>query len=171
MIQKCLTLFLLKALQNGAGMWIGICCGIIAVIFAGDMWIKNRIEEMGVEGETKEVFGGRLLLRKYHNTGAALNLGSRKRALVAGVSVALTALVFILFLLTLGKRGNNLLKVGLSFLLGGAFSNTYDRLKRKYVVDYVSFGVKWKRLRGIVFNISDFCIITGALLTALGSGR
>ena len=100
MIQKCLTLFLLKALQNGAGMWIGICFGIIAGIFAGDMWIKNRIEEKGVEGETKELFGGRLLLRKYHNTGAALNLGSRKRALVAGVSVALTAVVFILFLLT-----------------------------------------------------------------------
>ena len=43
--------------------------------------------------------------------------------------------------------------------------------KRKYVVDYVSFGVKWKRLRNVVFNLSDFCIIIGALLTALGAGR
>ena len=64
-----------------------------------------------------------------------------------------------------------MLRVGLSLLLGGAFSNTYDRLKRKYVVDYVSFGVKWKKLRQVVFNISDFCIITGALLAILGAWR
>ena len=54
-----------------------------------------------------------------------------------------------------------------SLLLGGAFSNTYDRLKRKYVVDYFSFGVKWEPLRAIVFNISDFCILIGALIIAI----
>ena len=63
------------------------------------------------------------------------------------------------------------MRTGLAFLLGGAFSNTYDRLKRKYVVDYFSLNVKWKRLRRIVFNISDFCIMTGALLTVIGSIR
>ena len=64
-----------------------------------------------------------------------------------------------------------MLKAGLSLLVGGAFSNTYDRLKRKYVVDYISFGVKWKGLRKVVFNVSDFCIIIGALLAAFGAGR
>lgn len=65
--------------------------------------------------------------------------------------------------------GNRLLRVGLALLLGGAFSNTYDRLKRKYVVDYLSFGVRWKGLRRIVFNVSDFCILIGAMLSALGA--
>ena len=59
----------------------------------------------------------------------------------------------------------------LALLLGGSFSNTYDRLRRKYVVDYLSFPVKWKWFRDIVFNISDFCIIIGALLAALGATR
>jgi signal peptidase II len=36
------------------------------------------------------------------------------------------------------------------------------------VVDYVSFPVKWQAFRKIVFNCSDFCIIIGALLSALG---
>ena len=54
-------------------------------------------------------------------------------------------------------------------MLGGAFSNTYDRLKRKYVVDYVSFPVKNEKIRNVVFNISDFCIMIGALLMVLGS--
>ena len=75
------------------------------------------------------------------------------------------------FILSFGQHGNHLLRVGLSLLLGGGFSNTYDRLKRKYVVDYVSFNVKWKGLRKIVFNVSDFCIMIGALLIALGAGR
>ncbi|MDE7258820.1 MAG: signal peptidase II, partial [Lachnospiraceae bacterium] len=46
---------------------------------------------------------------------------------------------------------------------------TYDRLVRKYVVDYVSFPVKNQKIRNIVFNISDFCIMIGALLMVLGS--
>ena len=38
-----------------------------------------------------------------------------------------------------------------------------------YVVDYVkfNFGPKW--LRGIIFNISDFCIFIGAFLSVVGS--
>ena len=75
----------------------------------------------------------------------------------------------VIFLLTFSIKGNGMLKAGLAFLLGGAYSNTYDRLVRKYVVDYVSFPVKNKKLRSIVFNISDFCIMIGALLMVLGS--
>ena len=52
--------------------------------------------------------------------------------------------------------------------MGGAFSNAYDRLKRGYVVDYVSFDIGSKRLKNIVFNVSDFFIMIGALITALG---
>lgn len=148
-----------------------LCLCIIGTIFLGDMWIKNHIERTGVEGETKEALGGKLLIRKHHNRGVALNLGQRKRSVVAVISVIMTLAVLTVFLLSFGQRGSNLLRVGLSLLLGGAFSNTYDRLKRKYVVDYVSFGVRWKGLRRIIFNISDFCIITGALLTALGAAQ
>ena len=147
------------------------CGAIILSIFAGDFWIKNQVEQKRAEGETREILGGRLLLRRYHNRGAALNFGERRRPLVAAVSVLLTLAALGALILSLGQKGNGMLRVGLSLLLGGAFSNTYDRLKRKYVVDYVSFGVKWKKLRQVVFNISDFCIITGALLAILGAWR
>ena len=147
------------------------CGAIILSIFAGDFWIKNQVEQKRAEGETREILGGRLLLRRYHNRGAALNFGERRRPLVAAISVLLTLAALGALILSLGQKGNGMLRVGLSLLLGGAFSNTYDRLKRKYVVDYVSFGVKWKKLRQVVFNISDFCIITGALLAVLGAWR
>lgn len=150
-------------------MIIGICLGIIAGIFFGDFWIKNQVEKKCVEGNVRKVWNGKLLIRKHHNKGIAMNIGQQKQTLVAWISVGITGVMLCLFLLSLGNCGNHLLRIGLSLLLGGAFSNTYDRLKRKYVVDYVSFGVKWKPLRRIIFNISDFCIIIGALLTALGA--
>ena len=84
--------------------------------------------------------------------------------------MALTLGLTVLFVLTFSCKGSKMLKAGLSLLLGGAYSNTYDRLVRKYVVDYVSFPVKNEKIRNVVFNISDFCIMIGALLMVLGSG-
>ena len=145
---------------------MGYLC-IVALIFAGELGIKNYVEKKRNGGEEKEICKGRILLRKYHNKGACMNLGEKKSNVVAGLSLILTAALALVFLFTLTRHGNGWLKAGLSLLLGGAFSNTYDRLKRKYVVDYFSFGVKWAPLRAIVFNISDFCILIGALIIAI----
>lgn len=147
-------------------------CSILAVaVFITDLLIKNYIERTGDEGEEKNLLGGRLLLRKYHNRGAFLNLGQRKRGFMTALSLILTLGATVLFLSTFTYRGSGMLKIGLAFLLGGAYSNTYDRLMRKYVVDYVSFPVKNKKIRNIVFNISDFCIVIGALLMTIGSAE
>ena len=144
---------------------------LAAAVFFLDLGIKNHIERKGTEGAEQEIGGGMLLLRKYHNRGAFLNTGERKSGLVAVVSVILTLAMTVLFLVTFSFRGSRLLKAGLSLLLGGAYSNTYDRLRRHYVVDYVSFPVKNEMIRRIVFNISDFCIMIGALLMVIGSVR
>lgn len=148
-----------------------ICILIVPAVFFADQRTKNRVEKyIPIRGENgeKSLLGGRLLLRRFHNRGAMLGLGRRRGRAVTALAVILTALLLPVFILSLGRHGNGLLRVGLALLLGGAFSNTYDRLRRKYVVDYLSFGVRWERLRNIVFNISDFCIILGALLAALG---
>ena len=125
--------------------------------------------EPAATGGPKPLLGGLLLLRRSHNTGAFLNLGARRRGLMTVLSLAVTLGATALFVTTFTCRGNALLKTGLSLLLGGAYSNTYDRLMRRYVVDYFSFPVKNKKIRNIVFNISDFCIMIGALLVVLGS--
>lgn len=140
---------------------------VILGIFGLELKIKNHIERTGTEGETKEKCGGFLLIRKHHNRGAFLNAGQKKRKAVMVLSVLITALLTVLFILTLGTAGKGLLKWGLTLLLGGAYSNTYDRLVRKYVVDYVSFHVPWG-LEKVIFNIGDFCIMIGALLSVIG---
>lgn len=149
---------------------LGYAC-LAMGIFVVDLLIKNHIERTGTEGEEEAVCGGRLLLRRHHNRGAFLNAGERRRGVVAVLSVILTLGATVLFLATFTFRGSTMLRAGLALLLGGAYSNTYDRLVRKYVVDYVSFPVKNKKIRNIVFNISDFCIMVGALLMVLGSAE
>lgn len=140
---------------------------LIAVIFAGELFLKNKIEKTRSLHDTTKLAGGKIIISKYHNTGACLNLGHKKQKLVAFISVLFTILMAVIFLLTLTTKGNTAIKLGLACLLGGAFSNTYDRLKRNYVVDYVSFKTPFKKLNSIIFNISDFLIAIGAAVTAI----
>ncbi len=140
---------------------------VAAGIFIADLMIKNRIEKTEKQGGSRRIFGGRLLLRRHHNKGFILNKGSGRQWLVAACSLVLVLLCTVCFIVSLGNRGNALLRTGLAVLLGGAYNNTYDRLKRRYVVDYISFPVKWKRFSDIVFNLSDFCIAAGAFLCCL----
>lgn len=142
---------------------------IAAAVFGLDLGIKNWIEGKKSAGREERIANGMLLLRKHHNKGAFMNAGEHRSGLVALFSVILTLAMTVLFLVSFSFRGSRTLKTGLAFLLGGAYSNTYDRLRRHYVVDYVSFPVKNKVIRRIVFNISDFCIMIGALLMVIGS--
>lgn len=139
---------------------------VILGIFVLEWKIKNHIEETKTDASEEEKCGGMLLIRKHHNRGAFLNAGQSRRKIVAALSVLLTIFLTIIFALTLGQAGKGLLKWGLTLLLGGAYSNTYDRLVRKYVVDYVSFNVPFG-LRKVIFNIGDFCIMIGALLSVI----
>lgn len=140
---------------------------IIIAIVAAEAVIKQVREQNGTVGERKPFLSGKLYLTKYHNYGAFLNLGQKRPEFVKGLSAGLCLICTVIFVASMGTKGKRLLKTGLSVLLGGAYSNTYDRLVRGYVVDYFGFQVKNERLRNIVFNISDFCIMIGAVLCVL----
>lgn len=141
--------------------------GIIAAIFSLEFVIKTIVEKKSKTGVTKSVCNGKILLRKHHNKGFALNKGQKRPQMVAVVSFLLCLIITVFALLT-GGRYNSMVKTGLSVMLGGAYSNMYDRLFRNYVVDYVSIGVKNKKLRRVVFNIADVCIMIGAILVIMG---
>lgn len=142
--------------------------------FAADCGIKHYIEGHVAPEDKIPAAGGRICIKKHHNTGAMLHLGAKNAKLVAMLSLVFSAFMTGIFAATLTTKGNAVLKGGLALLLGGAYSNTYDRLKRGYVVDYVSFCLppvknkvlaKLKNALGaVVFNVSDFAIIIGAML-------
>jgi len=138
------------------------------VIFFTEFFWKDHVEKKIKEGSSKEAFHNTIILTKYRNYGAFLNMGAKRPAFIRLISVVITVITLVLFICSLGTVGNGMLKAGFSLLLGGAFSNTYDRLKRGYVVDYFRINVPIKAVRRIIFNVSDFCIIIGAAFTALG---
>ena len=140
---------------------------LVILIIWGEWKLKSYFEAVYDFQKQKLICKDTIRLRKYHNFGAFLNIMESKKKLLHAVSIIFTLTISLFFLITLCSKGNKMLKLGLSLLLGGAFSNTYDRLTRKYVVDYFSFCTPWDSLNRIVFNISDFCIIVGTLITVL----
>lgn len=137
---------------------------IAPVIYALDTLIKEKREK---NTEKKEYLNGKVEISTYHNYGAFLNTCDKHPVIVKAVSVFLTVLLTVVFALTFTKYGSKELRLGLAVLLGGSYSNTYDRIKKGYVVDYLRFPGLPGRIRKVVFNISDFAILIGAALIVL----
>ena len=148
-----------------------IYTAIAALLCGADSLIKYAIERNHPDGELRPALHGKIIIRKFHNKGAMLNLGASRQQTMAVLSVIFTVFMTGVYVGTLGTRGRHMLKTGLSLILGGAYSNTYDRLFRKYVADYVSFEVRNPRLRNIVFNLSDFGIMIGSCLLVISQMR
>lgn len=136
---------------------------IILVLFIVDDKIKQYIEENKEMNKQEEIFHGHIIIERYHNKGAMLNFLEKKSYLVKYISATILGILLVILACFLPKKGDNVLKLGLSLVLGGAFSNVYDRIKKGYVVDYFSF--KW--LKNIIFNLSDICIFVGSFIIAL----
>ncbi len=138
---------------------------ITAIIFLLEIKIKKYIEDNKEMHKKEEIFNGNIILERYHNKGAMLNFLEKDAKLVKNISLTLLGIILLVFLFLLPKKGDRLLKVALSLILGGALSNVYDRITRGYVVDYFSF----KFLKKIVFNISDIVIFIGSFFVAVHS--
>ena len=66
------------------------------------------------------------------------------------------------------KPDRKMEKIVYTFSLLGLLHNLYDRCRKGYVTDYIRFHSPWKRLNELVFNLSDFFIMAGAVLVWLG---
>lgn len=141
---------------------------IAAAIFLTDSVIKRWAEKNISEKAVREVAGDKILIRKLHNSGMACNLGEKHPVWVKGGTLVLWLTLLAAFIRLIRMPGNRAAKLGGAFVLGGGASNLADRLTKGYVTDYFSLNVKWQKLRRLVFNISDFFILAGALLSALG---
>lgn len=144
-----------------------VYAAIAAGIFAGDFLLKKQVEEKISKQEEHKILGGRVLVRKYHNKGAALNFMEKSPGMLRIFCGALLLMLGTVWYLLLKNKQNPGVLLGISFILGGGASNLYDRLVKGYVVDYFSFQSPWKRLNHIVFNSSDFCIFLGCILAVL----
>lgn len=141
-----------------------MCEAVLPALIAGlDSCIKRHREE---NDTVYDCLDGNIRIVTYHNTGAFMEAGADKPAAVTALSVMFTLFAGIAFIAAMTKTGFKTLKTGLGLLLGGAFSNTHDRVTKGYVTDYLIFSKAPGVIHNMVFNLSDFAIIIGALISA-----
>lgn len=135
-----------------------------AGVFAVDQYCKGKIEEKRRFPDRK-ILRGQIILTRYHNSGAFLNLGENHRGVLKTLASVLLGVLVVMAALVWRNDRRELLKWGYGLLVGGAASNLWDRYRKGYVVDYFSF----KLLPKVVFNLGDMAIFLGALLVGVFS--
>lgn len=144
--------------------WILLAAGVCLI----DLSIKHYIDSRKEMHCSEPILGGRIIITRFHNSGAMLGWLKEKPKMLLGVTLFGTGVVIGGLFGTLRSRKPVLIKLGLSLLAGGAASNTYDRIVRHQVTDYFRIRIGCKRLERIVFNLGDMAIFLGALLALLG---
>ena len=134
--------------------------GAIGTLFGLDMAVKQYIEENVSEKEEKNFCGTKVLIRKVYNKGFAFNSMDSEPDKVKKASVITTAVILMLTLAESFREGHKVNKTALTLLSAGAISNTYDRIVRGKVVDYIGIRSEHKILGDVTANtgsIYHFC--------------
>jgi len=127
-----------------------------ATVAVVDGLTKYLVTTWLVEGHLYGV-GGAWGLRRIHNERGALT----------GIPVGYTALLWLAtsvlaVMVVRLSPGSTGVAVGLGAVIGGTTGNLLDRLRRGWVVDFVSAGA-WP-----VFNVADAAMVVG-FVVALGA--
>ena len=148
-------------------MSILIFLGLTLLLICVDLGIKGCVENNIKRGEEHIFAKGKILVRKVYNKGMALNLKQDDPELVKRITAVAAIAATVQLLTALFRKGQSLRKLGLVFVVAGAWGNLVDRYLRGYVVDYIGFKCKWKKVSDITFNFADFFIFFGSFLLIL----
>ena len=80
------------------------------------------------------MLGGHIILQKLHNRGAALSFMEKTPKLLTGVTTVVTAGMTAFYAYLIKKPKQLFLKTGVGMILGGAWSNVWDRITRYCLV-------------------------------------
>ena len=151
-----------KKLINVAGLALFLLLAIS--VFSLDQAVKRKINREKAESFPRAVKGTRgiLEIRKAENPGFTMGKWEKHPRLVRLASVLAT--VFLLFSLPYISytAGDAFLlqNIGASLVLGGAMSNTFDRVHRGKVTDYLYIRLGF--LKKMIINIGDIALFFGA---------
>ena len=139
--------------------------GSLSALLAGfDLYVKKFVEEHVEDSEEELVCRDKVVIRKVYNKGFALNKGDKYPKFVKTISAGVLGII-VAFAVGIWKRSNCICeKMAVAFVLSGGISNTYERWKKGYVVDYFGFQTKWKKFNRITFNLGDLLIFAGGII-------
>ncbi len=140
-------------------VWIWIAVAVILIDRASKIWVMHHLS-LYQPWEILPVFN----LTLAYNTGAAfgfLHSASGWQNIFFGGLAAIVSLIIIYTLVKLPARAV-WMSIALSFILGGALGNVWDRLQYQYVIDFLAFHLgDW---HFAIFNLADSAIFVGAVM-------
>jgi signal peptidase II len=138
-------------------------------LFFLDLAVKNQVDRKGKNGTlTSSACHGFFQIHRVENPGMILGLGKKSPGLVKWLPLIVFLCISLLLFPWLLDCPSFLPRFGFGLLLGGGLNNIYDHWKRGFVIDYFSFPIK--KIRNLYFNLSDFGIFFGTILTCLFLG-
>lgn len=132
---------------------------IVIVIFLIDLISKSIIKKKFSLNKEYSIYKNKISIYHIKNKGLAYGiLKNFPKLIIYSMSIAIIILfaVFCLFL----NDNSKLKKLALSFALGGALGNYYDRLKNKHITDFIY--IKYKNAP--VYNLADFFLIASPII-------
>ena len=141
-------------------MYIAIAAA--AVLFAADRVLKYLSRAGKLKFESKY-----LRLTHLENRGFFLGLGQKHEKLLRWLPLGVWLLAAVCLLPQLCKRTFTA-QLGIAAVLLGGISNQWDRLRRGSVTDYLQFPHRRVKKRALVWNLADFMLVGGVVLTVVG---
>ena len=126
-----------------------------------------EINKVRIATKEKSPCGTQILITKVYNKGFAFNSMDSEPEKVKKASVMTTAAIGLLTIIEAFREEHMLSKIALTFLSAGALSNTYDRVVRGKVVDYIGIKSSHKILGNITANLADIYILLGSVFAFL----
>ncbi len=132
----------------------------VVIVFL-DRFSKNWIVGSYYYGESEPIIGNFLRFTYIRNPNGVfgIHIGGRN------VSLILTIIAFLLVIYLFIISHHTLFSLSLSFIIGGAMGNLWDRFIYKEVVDFIDMGIG--HYRWFTFNIADSFVVIGIILALI----
>jgi signal peptidase II len=143
--------------------------GLGGLIIALDQLTKMYIHTHYQLGESTQIIPGFFNITYVRNCGAAFGFLAQSHPEFREIFFLVMpplALVLIGYLLKGVQEDDKLQIFALASVFGGAIGNYIDRLRFRYVIDFLDFHIK-EKYTWPAFNIADMAIVTGVCLLLL----
>jgi signal peptidase II len=154
----------IKRTHPAAWLWLSL---VVIVLDQATKFLVTRFLALYERVEVLPVLDFTLL----HNTGAAFSMLAGASGWQRWFFIGLACVVSVVLVVWIWRtpRGEKLLPLALSLILGGAIGNVIDRIWHGYVVDFIH--AHWGDAYFPAFNIADSAITIGAALLILDAFR
>ena len=138
---------------------------IALLVIAIDQFTKWLIVQKMELYEQIPIIENFFYLTSHRNSGAAW--GILEGQMIFFYIVTAIVIVGIIYYMEKYAKGDKLLAISLSLILGGAIGNFIDRLLHQEVVDFLDFIIF--RYDFPIFNIADSSLVVGVILVFIAT--